>query len=199
MYHQRLGTKSPSPGIYIQDIEGYCLTEDEWNKAVGLTPNGIAVVTSNLSFVLAISEVSSSMAICGDAYTYPDLPQYSTDYEAFQDLNGANNTERMIAVYGSNANYAAGACANYVFPNGKRGYLGSAGEWRAIDLNYVSIAGLLSIIGGGLPYNNYNYTSTRGQNFESGELKFWFYNWSTHSWGCGNPMNKGRVRAFCSL
>ena len=67
---------------------------------------------------------------------------------ALQDYEGIRNTNAHVAYFGSKVDYAAGWCKQYVFKNGKNGYMGAAGEWNEVLHNLSEIDQCLSKIGG---------------------------------------------------
>lgn len=149
-------------GVYIQDTTGKLWTFDAWDGSA--TPNGVAVLTDACRFVIALSE-RSSVLINSDGYSSSmNLPIYSSGYEAVADFSGASNTTAMISAYGNRTSTAPGYCANFTFPNGKKGYLGSAGEWYAAFDNKQAIFNCMATVFGTAIGDGYYWTSTRGQN-----------------------------------
>lgn len=151
-------------GVYIQDVEGRLWTEDDWDGSV--TPNGIAVITSNCRFVMALEDVYSSPCSWGGygaeisgIVTTTSSNTAETDY-----LGDVNTTTIINALKGTNDGYADGApaaenCRSYTFPDGATGYLGAAGEWCAVLDNEDTIATALTACGGTALSNAY-WTST---------------------------------------
>lgn len=152
--------------IYIQHIDGTLYSVDDWRSAgyANSQANGVAVVSENTSFVIAkdkfagawggyVIDISSAITL------------KTTIAEAVLDFDGKGNTTKVIeALSGKTDQYgvvgapAAEACANYTFPNGKIGYLGSAGQWQRIIDNSSTIMAALAYIG----VNHYiNVTSNR--------------------------------------
>lgn len=143
-------------GVYIQDVDGNLYTESEWDTMK--VANGIAVVTDECSFVIALENDGSSFWDYMGSST--SLTTTTFDSEAWVDYNGQGNTEKMIATASDDRN-AAVFCSNYIFPNGQSGYLGAAGEWMTVAGLIDEINGLVDIVGGSLLYQFTYLTSTQ--------------------------------------
>lgn len=161
-------------GVYIEDVEGFLYTEDEWDGSK--TANGIAVLTDNCRFVMALE----------NAYTYCQWGGYGTEVsgittttsttEAQADYDGEAQTATIFKNlgYGSSTSKAPAAyyCHAFTFPNGNKGYLGAAGEWQAAIDNKASIVSALSKCGGTTP-NDDCWTST-----QSSLAYCWYMRWT---------------------
>ena len=106
---------------------------------------------------------------------------------AIKNYSGSSNTTAMVSAYGNTTSEAAGYCANFTFPNGKRGYLGSAGEWQAAYDNKSAIATCMSKAGGTAIGSNYYWSSTRASDYFNPDTydqfnRFWRLGWSNGSW-----------------
>ena len=147
-------------GVFIQHIDGTLYTTDEWT-AQGFASdqaNGVAVGNGVVKFVVAKTYGSNlkwssdtSNAIEGIMLT-DDSTIAKTDYA------GVMNTMRMPRL---DENNAASYCLNYVFPNGKNGYLPSAGEMNVANGYSTSIDNAMSLIGGIKYSGKYYWTSTQ--------------------------------------
>ena len=82
--------------------------------------------------------------------------------EAVLDYNGANNTQTIISLLGTDKAPAAEACVAYTFPNGKKGYLGAAGEWQLVFNNKEAVESAMEIIGGIAIGNSWTSTGFGG-------------------------------------
>lgn len=204
------GITNPDYGIYIQSTDNKFYTASTWDQ-VSKIPNGIAIITDRVRLVMALHNISDSMEFAA-ASDLPDIniTAYDTVLKAQDNWSGYNNTQRIIkdaGTYVSSADYAPGACVNFTFPNGKKGYLGSTGEWyQALgnNSNYSEVTALLSKVGG-TTFAKYDmfWTSTLYKNAGTGWTNFWtVYN------NYGNMFfvhNKGtldsklKVRAFTTL
>ena len=131
-------------GAYIQDVDGNLYTESEWDTMK--VANGIAVVTDECSFVIALEYAREDVKFStyGDDISLTISPYTE---EAVLDFNGLGNTNNIIST-SYDANNAAQYCRDYIFPNGQSGYLGAAGEWNAVMNSLDEIEELLSVIGG---------------------------------------------------
>lgn len=146
-------------GVYIQDVDGELWTSDAWDGSA--TPNGIAVVTENCRFVMALSYATNLPINSEYLSEGMTLPIYSSKDEAVKDYSGLNNTEVMLSAYGNDTSEAAGYCANYTFPNGQKGYLGSVGEWQALLGKESSVEACASKVGVEIDITYDYWSSTR--------------------------------------
>lgn len=149
-------------GVYIQDTVGKLWKASAWDGSAA--PNGVAVLTESCSFVIALSE-NTRITIKDSANGYSssmNLTVYSSSSDAIKNYSGASNTNVMVSAYGSTSNQAEGYCANFTFPNGKKGYLGSAGEWQAFLDNQSDVEACMSKVGGADFNGVYYWSSTRG-------------------------------------
>ena len=159
--------QSVANGVYIEDIEGNLWTEDAWDGSV--TPNGIAVVTNECQFVMALELLPANYKWGGRGTAVSGIATTTAKATAVTDYNGKTNTETIINAlkgvtddYNSTGAPAAEACVSYVFPNGKNGYLGSMGEWKAIIDNTGLINTALSkVIGKNGLWDGGSWTSTQ--------------------------------------
>lgn len=192
VYYARLGTKTPSYGVYIQDVDGYCLTADEWNRSSGLTINGIAVVTENCSFVISLKAY----------YTYiyetdgvdPPLTARNDLSSAITDFSGQSNTQKLVSTFGTDSDYGINYCNDFVFPNGKKGYMGSAGEWQAAIDNKDALQPILEMLGDQSLIWNYTWTSTY-----KGDYYFWAISEDFEGFVPRSIMNLGSAYPLTSL
>lgn len=136
-------------GIFIQHIDGSLYLKEEWvslgfskNKA-----NGIAVVSNWARFVLA-KEDASSHSPWGNLTDTSGCSLVETQYRhvAELDFNGYGNQE--YAESNGKLSTAYNLCKNYVFPNGKNGYLPAYGEMNLIRENADLVVELNDLIGG---------------------------------------------------
>ena len=182
--------------VFIQDTTGKLWTSDAWDGSA--TPNGVAVLTDACEFVIALSEVSGIPINSNGYLSGMNLPVYS-ESQAILDYSGSSNTAVMISLYGDDTNEAAGYCANFTFPNGKKGYLGSAGEWQAAYDNKSAIATCMSKVGGTALGSNRYWSSTLGRNTID-NTSFWTLRWSYGSWDYYNTAYKySSSRPFSAL
>lgn len=175
-------------GVYVQGVSGRLYTE--WDNQE--EPNGIAVISDNCNFVMALSNQTNKS--WGLHSVIPNIVTTQEISEAVLDYKGQHNTRQIISeTASSQANYSAQYCSNFTFPNGKKGYLGAAGEWQTILDNKAAIESALVTCGGSKLVTIY-WTSTQ-------------YN-SSYSWGMIwdgerlfylNKTDRYYVRAFTTL
>ena len=180
-YSYTLAYEEVKLGVYIEDTTGKLWTADAWDGSA--TPNGVAVLTENCRFVMAGNNTDSNLTIYNDNYTESSQPVFLEGNGALTDFDGKDNTEKMLDAYGTSSDYAAGAAANFVFPNGQKGYLGSAGEWNAVLNNFDAVKSAMSVAGFTWKMNlgmNY-WTSTCTMKSADGFVRYasvYAYNWT---------------------
>lgn len=190
--------------IYIQHIDGTLYTTDEWTAGgyANDQANGVAFVSVSTSFVIAKGNASNSnLAWGGYNKTIADIVTSTSTSTAVLDFDGENNTTKIIeqlSGYTDSSSIAGApaseACAAYVFPNGKLGYLGSLGQWQAVYNNKDAVNSAISLIGGSTFSTNEYWTSTQHSTTNSWCFRF--------RYGSGTGTNKNltrTTRAFCSL
>ena len=144
-------------GVYIQGVDGKLYTESEWNTMK--VANGIAVVTDECSFVIALEDAGSGFPWSAQAWS-SSLTTTTDESVALLDFNGVGNTANMILTEQGSLN-AAMRCSDYLFPNGQSGYLGAAGEWWLVSTMLTDVENLLSIAGGRTMGGSEIWTSTQ--------------------------------------
>lgn len=136
-------------GVYIEDVNGKLWTKSEWDGSV--TPNGVAVVTPETSFVISRNRLDGSGPYSNLTSLSGDIVTTKDSSVAMMDFNGYNNTVGIVKKDGTNSSgyYSlAKRCQDYTFPNGQKGYLGAAGEVRILYSNAVKVQALLNLIYG---------------------------------------------------
>lgn len=202
-YMKRPGTLTPTNGIYIQDIEGYFHTADEWDNTY--TPNGIAVITENHSFVMALTDVSVGHRYMWGGYgtRISGMSNMTSTSSAQIDFNGAYYTNKIIdSLSGTNDGYvdgapAAEACRAFIFPNGATGYLGSGGEWYQALINKAAIDYALTKCGGLTLYNSSNWYYWTSLQYSA--ERSWYASWLYTALGNRDRNVEYVVRAFCAI
>lgn len=123
-----------SSGVYIQHIDGSLYSIEEWSNR-GFAPenaNGVALILPDASFVIA-NEIAKSSCVWSSDSEYISGVSITQDAEKAKTmLNGASNTEKILAFDGS-VHSAAYYCDAYIFPNGKKGYLPAIGEFMKAE------------------------------------------------------------------
>jgi hypothetical protein len=184
----------PKNGVYIQHIEGKLYKTDAWtaNGFTASEANGIAVIDDACAFVLAKGETGSSTPWLDPAAEVSGVMATTNLAVAKTDFAGLNNTMLIAEMSGYSA---AKICVNYIFPNGKTGYLPAVGE-IVIAYNYKEeINAALSLIGGtSLDNSGYIWTSTQRT-----ASRAWRFSPSTRTPYDDSKSNNYRSRPFTTL
>lgn len=187
-----VGEYAPVNGVYIQDISGKLWEVNDWDNSA--TPNGIAVITSECSFVMALGNAHTSTSTYGGyGSTISGVTNTTSSSTAAKDYNGESNTTAIINALSSSAASAAKYCRSYIFPNGSAGYLGGAGEWKALANNKSAVDSALSKCGGSSMSTSY-WTSTQNSRNNA-----WYLTWSNGGLTSSSKNYSRNVRAFTSL
>lgn len=190
--------------IYIQHIDGMLYTTDQWVSG-GYTnnqANGVALVSASTSFVIAKKD-AKSLTIKWGGYnkTITDIVTSTSSATAVLDFDGEGNTTKIItqlAGYTDSGGVVgappAEACAAYVFPNGKTGYMGALGQWQAAYNNKTAVNSAMSLIGGTAIQTSYYWSST-----QASATNAWSLHWNYGTLDYNAKNGSCRVRAFASL
>jgi hypothetical protein len=144
-------------GVYIQHIDGNIYTTDEWTAGgfANDQANGVAVANGAVKVVIA-KDVINDIKWSGNELIEGVMATTDSSI-AMTDYAGEENTKLITSIYKDGAAYY---CANYVFPNGKHGYLPAAGEIYML-IKYKSLVdSALSLIGGTTFGTNSYWSST---------------------------------------
>ena len=106
---------------------------------------GTLLVTDNAAIVVA--NYNSEYVSWGPNVLVDGCTVANDTTTAVQDFAGATNTAAIMKAAGSSSQTAAYICYNYIFGNGRRGHLMSAGEGAVIQRMYNDIRRLMSQIG----------------------------------------------------
>lgn len=164
--------KPIAPGIYVQHIDGKLYTKDEWTNGgyAASSANGVALVSEQCAFVVAKDKISDKLAWSSNTKgSIAGILTTSDKPSARGDFAGEANTALMLATDTSGAAYR---CANFTFPNGKKGYLPSLGEWYLVKQNSSQIISLMSLIGGVAINYAEHWTSTQYEDGRAWTLDF---------------------------
>lgn len=152
-------------GVWIQGVSGELYSSDKWDSQE--TPNGIALITNDCSFVMALENCYYSTCRWGGYNKQIERIATTTEVdEAIADFEGLRNTDEIITqLEGTNDGYVDGSpaakyCKGYAFPNGQNGYLGAAGEWGIVLDNIVEVNAAISKCGG-VALSSYYWVSTQ--------------------------------------
>lgn len=183
-------------GVFIQDVNGKLWTKDAWDGSA--VANGIAVLTTSVKFIIALKDAEAKKIYGSSSSSGMTLTVYSSESAASENYTGVANTENMLSAYGDTDSYAAGYCNNFKFPNGKTGYLGSAGEWKVARNNKASIDACLLKVGASA-MSGRNWSSTRAAD-SGGRNYFWVSFWDEGGFSYANVDNSYiYTRAFTTL
>ena len=182
-------------GIFILDTDGNLVKRADWNTGNNSKAVGVAVLSDNCKFVISTTENSSNIQWGGYGTTISNIVTTTDAATAKKDYLGSGNTDKIIAQLGSGNAPAADYCRGVTFKHGKKGYLGSLGEWQEAYNNKAEIDACMSLIGGtAINTSYYHWTSTQ----YSSNLS-WLLRWSDGSVGTGSKDGSYRVRAFAAL
>lgn len=148
-------------GVFILGTDGNLYSAEEWNQ-----PNnsavGVAVLTNECKFVVSKNSSYSSNWSEGSLKLVDGVTTTTSESTAAKDYKGVENTAAIVSEYGTGSTYAAQQCSSFTFNNGKKGYLGAAGEWMKVLNNLSEINQCMSKIGGQKISNLIDYwTSTQ--------------------------------------
>jgi hypothetical protein len=186
-------------GVYIQHIDGKLYTTSKWTAEgfANSLANGVAVISEDASFVIAKSNASSSVWLSNTTELIEGVTATTVYADANADFAGKQNTEKMIAAGTSGA---AHACQAYIFPNGKKGYLPSLGEWQVFKQHKTEAENALKLIGGSEIYLTGNkatndlFTSTQYD-----ATTAWTFRRYNYVHTQASKSETRHVRAFCEL
>lgn len=182
-------------GIFILDTDGNLIKRADWNTGNNSKAVGVAVLSDNCKFVISPSENSSNISWGGYGTTISNIVTTTDAATAKKDYLGSGNTDKIIAQLGSGNAPAADYCRGVTFKHGKKGYLGSLGEWQEAYNNKAEIDACMSLIGGTAIYTSaYHWTST-----QSSYVTSWMLHWSDGSVSYRSKDGTSRVRAFAAL
>lgn len=170
-------------GVYIQDKSGRLWTTGSWATSNNANANAIAVLTSNVKVLVALTDSGGTKQIhssnSGALENYMTAIKDTTQAKA--DYKGAENTANIMKLQ-SSTSYAAGWCNAFTFPDGKtKGHLPSLGEFWEVYQNKSLVDAALSKCGGiAINTSNYHWCSTFGDNFFNNRF-CWMLPWSDGS------------------
>lgn len=188
---------SADNGIYVLRVNDRLYTSEEWDESWNDEAVGVAVVSNNCKFVIAPEQNGSTQVWSkGGAYdNISGVTMTTNSTTAKADYQGVSNSQAIVTKYGNSTDYAAGWCQNYTFKNGKKGYLGSCGEWQEAYNNKSEIDACMSLIGGtAINTSAYHWTST-----QFGSHYAWILHWSDGHVGYNLKSYNNRLRAFAAL
>lgn len=182
-------------GIFILDTDGNLVKRADWNTGNNSKAVGVAVLSDNCKFVISTTENSSNIQWGGYGTTISNIVTTTDAATAKKDYLGSGNTDKIMAQAGSGNAPAADYCRGVTFKHGKKGYLGSLGEWQEAYNNKAEIDACMSLIGGtAINTSVYHWTSTQYSSTIS-----WGLRWSDGSVDSRGKDFGRRVRAFAAL
>lgn len=183
-------------GIYIYDTDGQFTLPENWDTANNSKAVGVYVGTENSKFIIAPTYAESPAEMWGTNGIVSGVITAEDIATAKKDYAGEANTDKIIAQLGSGNAPAAVSCRNYIFKNGKKGYLWSLGEAYDAYNNKVAIVEAMEKIGGDMfKRNDSHWTSTQVSSSWA-----WDLDWTSSDYNTQREKNSARyVRAVCAL
>lgn len=159
--------KALSLGTYIIDKNDNLYKTTDLFQASGVAYDdalGVLLVTDSIAIVIARTVLNEKAWSTGTGLVEGCTTTTDSYSTAIKDFAGAANTAAIIKKHNA-LDEAAASCNRYIFKNGKKGYLMSAGEALAIQANIDTIGRLLVDIDTGngnvMSSSNDYWTSTQ--------------------------------------
>ena len=187
-------------GVFIQDKSGKLWTTDSWDTSNNSNANAIAVLTSNVKVLVALTDSGGTKQIhssySGALENY--MTAISDTTQAKADYKGAENTANIMKLQ-SSTSYAAGWCNAFTFPDGKtKGHLPSLGEFWEVYQNKSLVDAALSKCGGTAINTSYYHWCSTFWGVTNGYLPCWVLAWSDGGVFYDYLNNYDYVRAFAA-
>ena len=186
-------------GVFIQDKSGKLWTTDSWDTSNNSNANAIAVLTSNVKVLVALTDSGGTKQIhssySGALENY--MTAISDTTQAKADYKGAENTANIMKLQ-SSTSYAAGWCNAFTFPDGKtKGHLPSLGEFWEVYQNKSLVDAALSKCGG-TAINTGSYWCSTFWGIFNDNRYCWVLRWSGGNVSNGTLSRDCYVRAFAA-
>lgn len=205
--HELNFTYAKDAGVYIQHVSGAFYSESEWTAGgySNSDANGVAMLSAtSQSFVLAKEDVPNSpLPWGGYGKLISGLSNYSSSMDLINDTDGYGYTLKIIESLSGYEDSegiigapAAEACVNYLFPNGKRGYLPSFGELYTISINLGAFKSAFSLIGSSFFAQKYYWTSSQNS---SGAASTFYFRSNDHLSSSSSKYDEHLVRALTTI
>lgn len=159
--------KALNTGTYIIDKNDNLYKTADLLQASGVARDdtlGVLLVTDSIAIVIARTVISEKAWSTGTGLVEGCTTTTDSYSGAIKDFAGAANTAAIVKKHNA-LDEAAASCNRYIFKNGKKGYLMSAGEALAIQANIDTIGRLLVDIspanGNVMADSGYYWTSTQ--------------------------------------
>ena len=187
-------------GVFIQDKSGKLWTTDSWDTSNNSNANAIAVLTSNVKVLVALTDSGGTKQIhssySGALENYMTAITDTTQAKA--DYKGAENTANIMKLQ-SSTSYAAGWCNAFTFPDGKtKGHLPSLGEFWEVYQNKSLVDAALSKCGGTAINTSYYHWCSTFWGIGDTDRNCWVLIWSGGYVNNDNLSNGRCVRAFAA-
>lgn len=157
--------KALNTGTYIIDKNDNLYESPTKCEEAGLSKTdmiGVLLVTNNVAIVIA-PKIISNLIWSNERNLIEGCATFPNYLDALKDFAGAANTAAIIGA-DSNSYIAARLCSNYVFKNGKKGYLMSVGEAKEIAENFYFLGPKLTYI------NDFDAPSESGKYWTSTQM-----------------------------
>ena len=180
-------------GVFIQHVDGSLYTADEWTAKgfASADANGVAVSAEECAFVIAKEAAVSKSWSTDSKNIVNGIVATNSEAVALTDYLGEHNTTLMTA---TDTKYAGYYCANYTFPNGKKGYLAALGEWKIVCQNITDIDASFVLLGCGAISDKFFWSSTQYSSTEAWGVALW-----RKGYGEQNKGNSNSVLPFTTL
>lgn len=139
--------KALNTGTYIIDKNDNLYESPTKCEEAGLSKTdmiGVLLVTNNVAIVIA-PKIISNLIWSNEGNLIEGCATFPNYLDALKDFAGAANTAAIIGA-DNNPNIVARRCSDYVFKNGKKGYLMSVGEAKEIAENFYFLGPKLTYI-----------------------------------------------------
>lgn len=167
----------PPNGVYIQHVDGSLYVPSKW-AAANTDANGVAVIAGSVKFVVSKEGPISGLYWSSLVSTViSGIVTTTVQSEALKDYAGPANTELLSGA-------SAGACKDYIFPNGARGYMPSIGELNVLYTYKTEVNSALAKIGGTEINKSYLWSST-----QYNATKAWYLGWKSYAVAGGDKNN----------
>lgn len=187
-------------GVFIQDKSGKLWTTDSWDTSNNSNANAIAVLTSNVKVLVALTDSGGTKQIhssySGALENY--MTAISDATQAKADYKGAENTANIMKLQ-SSTSYAAGWCNAFTFPDGKtKGHLPSLGEFWEVYQNKSLVDAALSKCGGTAINTSYYHWCSTFWGIYDYYRSCWVLRWSDGNVSYTGLSTDRYVRAFAA-
>lgn len=161
--------KALNTGTYIIDKNDNLYESSTECEEAGLSKTdmiGVLLVTNNVAIVIA-PKIISNLIWSNEGNLIEGCATFPNYLDALKDFAGAANTAAIIGA-DNNPYIVARRCSDYVFKNGKKGYLMSVGEAKEIAENFYFLGPMLTYINDvDAPYESDKYWTSTQMNANS--------------------------------